>query len=91
MELPGDVKASELTTSHAHIPQDAIMADANVALPLDALRVMVRDKQIGEIAPRFFSLNGYRSRADEVAMQTATEIAAAMADDGVTHALIVPV
>jgi hypothetical protein len=52
---------------------------------------MVRDKQIGEIAPRFFSLNGYRARADEVAMQTATKIAAAMADDGATHALIVPV
>jgi hypothetical protein len=91
LELPGDVKVSELTTSHAHIPQDAITADANVALPLDALRAMVRDKQIGEIAPRFFSLNGYRSRADEVAMQTATKIAAAMADDGATHALIVPV
>lgn len=91
LELPGDAKAAELTTSHTHIPQDAIMADVNVALPLDALRAMVRNKQIGEIAPRFFSLIGYRSRADDVAMQTATKIAAAMADDGTTHALIVPV
>jgi D-proline reductase (dithiol) PrdB len=91
LELPRDVKAAELTTSHTHIPQDAIMADVNVALPLDALRAMVSDKQIGEIAPRFFSLIGYRSQADEVATQTATKIAAAMEDDGVTHALIVPV
>jgi hypothetical protein len=91
LELPADVKTAELTTSHAHIPQDAILADVNVALPLDALRAMVRDKQIGELAPRFFSLNGYRSRADEVATQTAAKIAAAMADDGATHALIVPV
>jgi hypothetical protein len=91
LELPGDVKASELTTSHAHIPHDAILADVNVALPLDALREMVRDKQIGEIAPRFFSLIGYRTQADEVATQTATRIAAALRDDGVTHALIVPV
>lgn len=91
LELPADVKASALTTSHTHIPQDAIKADVNVALPLDALRAMVRDKQIGELAPRFFSLNGYRSRADEVATQTATKIAEAMEEDGTTHALIVPV
>jgi len=91
LELPGDVKASELISSHTHIPQDAILADANVALPLDALRKMVRDRQIGEMAPRFFSLIGYRTRADEVATQTATRIAAALRDDGVTHALLVPV
>ena len=91
LELPSDVKASELTTSHTHIPQDAIKADVNVALPLDALRVMVRNKQIGELAPRFFSIFGYRSHADEVAIHTATKIAAAMVDDGTTHALIIPV
>jgi hypothetical protein len=91
LELPGDVKASELTTSHTHIPQDAIRSDVNVALPLDALRVLVRGKHIGELAPRFFSLIGYRTRADEVATQTATKIAAALKDDGVTHALLVPV
>ena len=91
LELPGNVKASELTTSHTHIPQDAIRSDVNVALPLDALRVLVRGKHIGELAPRFFSLIGYRTRADEVATQTATKIAAALKDDGVTHALLVPV
>ena len=49
------------------------------------------EKHIGEMAPRIFSLIGYRTRADEVATQTATKIAAAMKDDGVTHALLVPV
>ena len=91
LELPAEVQKSELTTSHAHIPQDAILADVNVALPLDALRELVGEKHIGEMAPRIFSLIGYRTRADEVATQTATKIAAAMKDDGVTHALLVPV
>jgi hypothetical protein len=91
LELPGNVQPSELTTSHAHIPQDAILADVNVALPLDALRALVKDKKVGEMAPRIFSLIGYRTRADEVATQTATKIAAALKDDGVTHALLVPV
>jgi D-proline reductase (dithiol) PrdB len=89
--LPAEVQKSELTTSHAHIPQDAILADVNVALPLGVLRELVGEKHIGEMAPRIFSLIGYRTRADEVATQTATKIAAAMKDDGVTHALLVPV
>jgi hypothetical protein len=91
LELPADVRLTALTTSHTHIPQDAIRADVNVALPLDALREMVNDKKIGEIAPRIFSLIGYRTRADEVATQTATTIAAALKEDGATHALLVPV
>jgi hypothetical protein len=91
LELPGMVETGELTTSHAHIPQDAILADVNVALPLDALRGLVKDKKIGELAPRIFSLIGYRTRANEVAIQTATKIAAGLKEDGVTHALLVPV
>lgn len=91
LELPGDVNPRELTTAHSHIPQDAILADVNVALPLDALGALVRERQIGELAPRFLSLIGYRTRADEVATQTATRIAAALKADGVTHALLVPV
>lgn len=91
IELPRDIGAGELSTAHPHIPQEAVLADVNVALPLDALRAMVKENQIGEIAPRFFSLIGYRTRADEVATETAPRIAAVMAVDRVTHALIVPV
>jgi hypothetical protein len=89
--LPREVNRQTLDTVHAHIPQELIRADVNVALPIDHFRALVREGRIGELAVRFFSMNGYRTRADEVAIETAPQIAAALAEDGVTHALIVPV
>jgi hypothetical protein len=46
---------------------------------------------IRAVAPRLFSLVGYRTRAHDVARETAPPIAAAMREDGVTLALVVPV
>jgi hypothetical protein len=68
-----------------------VREDVNVVLPLDHLRSLVQERRLGALAPRIFSLVGYRTRADEVAQETATAIAAAMAEDGVTLGLVVPV
>jgi len=91
IELPPNVDLQSLDTSHTHIPQEPIRADVNVALPLTHLRALVKEKKIGRLASRLFSILGYRICADEVALETAPRIAAAMKEDGVTHALIVPV
>ncbi len=91
LEIPSDVDLQTLDTAHPHIPQEPIRADVNVALPLDHLRALVKEGKVGKLAHRLFSILGYRIRADEVATETATQIAAAMKEDGVTHALIVPV
>ena len=91
IQLPSNTDAKSLDTAHAHIPQEPVRADANVALPLDHLRDLVKEKKIASLAPRFFSLVGYQTRADEVALEMAPKIAAAMAEDRVTLALIVPV
>ncbi len=91
LEIPADVNPQTLDTAHTHIPQEPIREDVNVALPLARLRALVKEGQMGKLAPRLFSILGYRIRADEVATETAPRIAAAMLEDGVTHALIVPV
>ncbi len=91
LPLPVDLDPGSLDVSHAHIPQDLARRDANVVLPLDHLRALVRDGTIGDLAPRVWSLVGYRTRAHDVAQETATAIAAAMAEDGVSLALVVPV
>jgi hypothetical protein len=91
IELPSDVNLQALDTSHTHIPQEPIRADGNVALPLAHLRALVKEGKIAKLARRFFSILGYRICADEVALETAPRIAAAMREDGVTHALVVPV
>jgi D-proline reductase (dithiol) PrdB len=90
IQLPSNIEAKSLDTAHTHIPQELIRADVNVAFPIDRLRDLVKEKKVGSLAPRFFSFVGYQTRADEVAMEMAPNIAAAMVSDKVTLALIVP-
>jgi D-proline reductase (dithiol) PrdB len=89
--LPSDVDPKGLDVAHSHIPEDLVRRDVNVVLPLNHLRTLVQARLLGALAPRIFSIVGYRTRADEVAQETATTIAAAMAEDQVTLGLIVPV
>lgn len=91
LELPADVVLETLDVAHSHIPQELPRADVNVVLPLARLRDLVQARRLGALASRVFSLVGYRTRAHDVAMVTAPAIAEAMAADGVTLALVVPV
>jgi hypothetical protein len=91
VEIPGDADPAQLEIAHSHLPEDFIRSDMSMVLPLEHLRALVRERRIGAIAPRIFSVVGYRTRAHDVAQSTATAIAAAMAEDGVTLGLIVPV
>ncbi|OGB92720.1 MAG: hypothetical protein A2Z31_01100 [candidate division NC10 bacterium RBG_16_65_8] len=91
VEIPREVNPAQLDIAHSHLPEDFIRSDMSMVLPLERLRALVRERRIGAIAPRLFSVVGYRTRAHDVAESTATAIAAAMAEDGVTLGLIVPV
>jgi D-proline reductase (dithiol) PrdB len=91
IELPSAMDPAQLDIAHRHLPDDFIRSDMNMVLPLEHLRALVHEGRLGEVAPRLFSVVGYRTRAHDVAEQTATAIAAAMAEDGVTFGLIVPV
>ena len=91
IQLPSNINPKSLDTAHTHIPQEPVRADVNVALPFDHLWDLVKEKKVGSLAPRFFSFVGYQTRADEVALEMAPNIAAAMVEDKVTLALIVPV
>jgi len=91
IQLPSNIDPKSLDTAHTHIPQEPVRADVNVALPFDHLRDLVKEKKIGSLALRFFSFVGYQTRADAVALEMAPNIAAAMVQDKVTLALIVPV
>ena len=91
IQLPSNIDPKSLDTAHTHIPQEPVRVDVNVALPFDHLRDFVKEKKIGSLALRFFSFVGYQTRADGVALEMASDIAAAMVQDKVTLALIVPV
>lgn len=91
VELPADTALADLDVSHSHIPQELARADMNVVLPLDHLRDLVREGALGGLGRRVFSVVGYRTRAHDVAAETAPAIAAAMVADAVDFALVVPV
>lgn len=91
IQLSSNLDPKSIDTAHTHIPPEPIRADVNVALPFDPLRDLVKEKKIGSLAPRFFSFVGYQTRADEVALEMGPNIAAAMVEDKVPLALIVPV
>jgi D-proline reductase (dithiol) PrdB len=91
LALPADVALEALDVAHSHIPAEPARADMNVVLPLAHLRALVAEGRLGSLAPRVLSLVGYRTRAHEVATETATTVARALAEDGATLALVVPV
>src|SRR5262249_33545439 len=91
LPLPSDTSLADLDVAHSHIPRDLVRTDPNIVLPLDAVRVLVREGTVGGLAPRVPSLVGYQTRAHEVARETAPAIAALLAEDKVGLALIVPV
>jgi len=67
-----------------------LRADANLLIPLDRLRDMVADGEIGEIAPRTVSLCGHLPKPQKLIDFTAPEIARLFISDGVDVVLLVP-
>lgn len=68
----------------------ALQQDANVLVPLDRLREMVDNGEIGELGPRVVSLCGHLPKPQRLIAETAPEIARMFLEDEVDCALIVP-
>lgn len=68
-----------------------IAADRNVAFPLDRLRELARDGEIGDVAPRHLSFMGSITAPGRLVKQTAPEAAHLLVEDQVDIALLVPV
>src|SRR5437773_6343409 len=57
--IPGDVKASDLMVTHHHYDHSDADRDINVVFPIDALRDLVAEGFIGEVAPVHVGYMGY--------------------------------
>jgi D-proline reductase (dithiol) PrdB len=67
-----------------------LQEDANLLIPLDRLREMARDGEIGGLTPRTVSLCGHLPHPQRLIDETAPAIARILADDGADVALLVP-
>jgi len=89
--LPVDLDYSELAQSHVSINFDrsGFQQDVNVAFPLDHLKQMAADGEIGSVAQWHYSFMG---ATDPTRMAgTAPEVARLLKQDGVDAAILVPV
>jgi D-proline reductase (dithiol) PrdB len=63
--IPAAVTSPELGMCHLHVNPADVLADHNVALPLDRLRELVGEGVVGAVAPEHVSVMGYQERSLE--------------------------
>lgn len=85
---------ANLTTSHLsnNFDRSGMVADLNVAYPLDRLVEMEKRGEIGAVAPRHVSFMGALDETmATLRHETAPEVAAKLREDGVDVVLLTPV
>ena len=90
--LPGDVDFADVVVSHVstNFDRSAFQQDPNVWFPLDRLREMLADGEIGSVANWHYSFMGAQPNHEALAA-TGEEVGRLLAADEVDVALLVPV
>ncbi len=89
--IPATATERDVVISHLHIDPRPAESDLDVVLPMRRLAELAADGVVGESSPRHFSIMGYTLDAGELTDVTAPQLAAALAEDEVDLALLVPV
>lgn len=87
--LPSDIPFSTLAYAHEHYDNSAVNADPQVLLPLNYLREMVSEGQVGALSD-VASFMGYQPDVSQVLDQTIPSILKFAEDAVVDAALLVP-
>lgn len=90
--LPGDVDFGDVVISHisANFDRTAYQQDPNISFPLDRLREMAADGEIGGVASWHYSFMG--AQPNPLLLEpTGEEVGRLLADDGVDVALLIPI
>lgn len=72
--IPGDVDINDLTVTHSapkeHYNTDAPKEDMNCVFPIDRLREMVDDGDLGGVAEKHVTMMGYSKRLNKINKET---------------------
>lgn len=92
-ELPQDIDVSRLVLQHRStaFDREAVIADPNVAFPLDPLRALLKEGAIGDIAPHHLSFMGSITAPGRLRKEHAPAAADLLVRDAVDIALLAPV
>ena len=90
--IPGDVDFADVVVSHVstNFDRSAFQQDPNIWLPLDRLREMAADGEVGGVSRWHYSFMGAQPNHRALA-PAGEEVGRLLAADGVDIALLVPV
>ncbi len=91
--VPGDADVSTLRLHHRSdaFEREAVIADPNVAFPLDRLRTLALGGDVGAVAPRHLSFMGSITAPGRLLRESAPAAADVLTADAVDLALLAPV
>ncbi len=91
--IPLGSDLSSLRMSHRSdaFDPDGLLADPNLALPLDRLRELAEAGEIGDVAPRHFTFQGSIPAPGRLMKMTAPEVAEHLKADRVNAVFLTPV
>jgi D-proline reductase (dithiol) PrdB len=91
--IPADADVRTLGIAHKSDSFDhsGIEADQNLALPLDRLRELAAEGEIGAPAPRHYSFMGSITAPGRLVRETAPEVVRRLQEDGADAVLLTPV
>jgi len=89
--IPRNVGHGEIDVAHLHLNPDDIIADSNIALPLDVFAELERDGEIGSLAENNYSFMGYQGRSSDAWRDTyGLELARRLQEDAVNLLILAP-
>jgi len=92
-EIPGNISPQLLEMNQRSWAFDhtGILRDRNLAFPLDRLREMQVEGEIGDVAPRHYSFMGSIVGPRKLIQESAPQVAEKLVADGVDVVLLTPV
>jgi D-proline reductase (dithiol) PrdB len=92
-EIPADTQVNQIEIGQKSDAFDhsGIEEDRNLALPLDRLRELVKDRAIGQLSPRHFSIMGSIAAPGRLLSQSAPEILHRLRQDEADAVFLTPV
>ena len=90
--LPASLAGRALGMSHLHVNPDDVLADPEIALPLEGLAALVGDGRVGAVAPSHYSVMGFQESGLAVwREETAPAIVARLVEEAVDGVILAPV
>ncbi len=92
-EIPAGANLASMGLSHRSdaFDEKGLLADHNLAMPVDRLREMAEAGEIGAVAERHYSFQGSIPAPGRLIKKTAPEVAAKLVEAGVDGVILTPV